>query len=126
MADLDVALVAADRRVWSGTASSVIVRTTEGDIGVLPGHAPAFSVLVPGLVQVRTSDGGAPLLAAIDGGFLSVSDNRVSLLAETVALAADVDVATAQEELRAAEQSGDADALRRAQARVAVATGSAR
>lgn len=122
MAELNVALVAADRQVWSGTARTVIARTTEGDLGVLPGHEPVFSVLVPGLVHVRKDD-GSDLLAAIDGGFLSVSTDRVSVLAESVALAEDLDTATVQNELRDAERSGDADVLRRAQARVAVATG---
>lgn len=124
MAQLSVALVAADREVWTGTASSVIARTTEGDLGVLPGHEPVLSVLLPGLVQVRpAADGGALFLAAIDGGFLSVADDRVSVLAETVTLAADIDASAAERELQEAQASGDQDAVRRSQARLAVATG---
>ncbi len=59
MADttLRVELVAADRLVWSGEATMVIARTTEGDIGVLPGHAPNLSLLVDGVVDIRTTEG---------------------------------------------------------------------
>ena len=83
MADsnLQVELVAADRLVWSGEATMVIARTTEGDIGILPGHAPNLSLLVDGVVDVRTTE-GETWVAAVSAGFLSVAHDRVSVLAE--------------------------------------------
>ena len=54
---LQVELVAADRLVWSGEAKMVIARTTEGDVGILPGHAPLLSLLVHGVVDVQTTEG---------------------------------------------------------------------
>jgi F-type H+-transporting ATPase subunit epsilon len=112
-ADLHVELVAAARTVWSGRASMVLARTTEGDIGILANHAPVLSVLVPGVVDLTTEDGDH-VVAAVDGGFLSVAANRVSILAERTTLAADVDVAAAQSDLEAARSEEGDDATLRA------------
>lgn len=100
-AALQVELVAADRTVWSGRASMVLARTTEGDVGILAHHAPVLSVLVPGVVDIHAEDGDH-VVAAVDGGFLSVAANRVSLLAERTTLAQEVDVAAARADLDAA------------------------
>ena len=122
MAVLNVALVAADREVWSGDASRVILTTVDGDIGILVDHAPVLAVLLPGLVQVLQHD-GSTLLAAVTGGFVSVNENRVSILTEQAELRDDIDAAAATEELRRAEQEGGTDLLRQARARVTVASG---
>ena len=125
MADqlLQVELVAADRRVWSGEATFVLARTTDGEIGILANHAPVLSVLVESAVMIR-GDGGEAQLAAVDGGFLSVADNRVSILAEQALLSDDIDSSQAREDLERAEgeSDDDEDAARRvrwAQARIA-------
>jgi F-type H+-transporting ATPase subunit epsilon len=76
-----VALVAADREVWSGEATVVNARTVDGDIGVMANHTPLLSVLAPGQVDVRTVDDGH-WVAAVDGGFISVANNEVRLLCE--------------------------------------------
>lgn len=83
---LRVELVAADRVVWSGDAKSVTVRTVEGDMGVLPGHAPVLSVMVAGVVTIHGVD-GQTVAATVDEGFVSVANNRVSVLAEHAELA---------------------------------------
>jgi F-type H+-transporting ATPase subunit epsilon len=81
-----VAIVSPDREVWSGTADMVVARTTEGEIGVMPGHIPLLGVLVPdGSVRVKT--GGTEIPVRVDGGFLSVTKEGVSVLAEAAALA---------------------------------------
>ena len=103
--DLHVELVAADRVVWSGDATIVIARTTEGEVGILANHAPLMSLMVPGVVEVR-SDGGDTIRAAVDSGFLSVAGNRVSILAEQAALADDIDAGQAQQALEEA-RGGD-------------------
>lgn len=118
---LHVALVAADRAVWTGEADMVIAKTIEGDIGVLPGHEPLLGVLVSGPVEIRSA-GGRALVAAIDGGFMSVAGDAVSILAEQAELADEIDRAGAEEELRRAEADGDEAAARRARARVGAAT----
>jgi len=105
--DLHVELVAADRVVWSGDATIVIARTTEGEVGILANHAPLMSLMVPGVVEVR-SEGGETIRAAVDSGFLSVGGNRVSILAENAALATEIDSGQAQKALDEA-RSGDMD-----------------
>ena len=105
-AALQVELVAADRTVWSRRASMVLARTTEGDVGILANHAPVLSVLVPGVVDIH-ADGEDHVVAAVDGGFLSVAGNRVSILAERTVLSHEVDVSSAQADLDAAEAADD-------------------
>ena len=74
---LHVALVVPDRELWSGDASMVIAKTTEGDIGVLTGRAPVFGVLAEGsLVEIVSGD-ETRVRAAVSGGFLSVADDKV-------------------------------------------------
>ncbi len=79
---LIVELVAADRKVWEGEATQVSARTLSGDMGILPGHTPLLGVLTEGEVRIK-SDGGW-LTAVVDGGFLSVDHDRVTIVAESV------------------------------------------
>ena len=120
--ELRVELVAPDRRVWSGTAQMVIARTSEGEIGILPGHEPVLALLVTGQVTVRTADDDS-VLAAVHGGFLSVSDDTVSILAEVAELPDEIDVARAESALGEVGEMGedDDDARRRAETRLRVA-----
>lgn len=118
MADsLQIELVAADRVVWSGQASMVIARTVEGDLGVLPNHAPLLSVLVPGVVEITPTE-GAPFKAAVEEGFLSVANNRVSILSEDAFLANEINLEAARADLATAESADDDAAARRAEARI--------
>ncbi len=83
---LHVELVAADRVVWSGEASSVIARTVEGDIGILSGHAPLLSLLAEAVVEIDAVDGGTEFFG-VDGGFVSVAKDQVSILSDVVTAA---------------------------------------
>jgi F-type H+-transporting ATPase subunit epsilon len=96
---LRVALVVPDRELWSGEASMVIAKTTEGDIGVLTGRAPVFGVLAEGsLVEIVSGD-ETRVRAAVSGGFLSVADDKVSILAAQAQLGPEVNADEAQREL---------------------------
>ena len=121
---LQVELVAADRTVWSGQATMVVAKTAEGDIGVLRNHMPVLSLLVDGVVEIDPVD-GERIFAAVDGGFLSVANNRVSILSEYAALSHEIDVAAARSELEAAqadsESDGAAERVKRAEARIRAA-----
>ncbi len=123
MAELHVELVAADHEVWSGAATMVIATTVDGDIGILPGHAPLLGVLPNGTVQIRT--GSQPVVAAVLGGFISMADDRVSILAEVAELADEIDVEGARREIEQARSSGDDEEFRatvqRAEARLRAA-----
>jgi F-type H+-transporting ATPase subunit epsilon len=114
---IQVELVAADRVVWSGQASEVLARTVSGDLGVLSGHAPLLSLLVPGVVEIRPIEGDV-VRAAVDEGFLSVSDNRVSILSEDAFLASEIDAAAVNAELEAAKADEDDISVRRAEAKL--------
>ena len=98
---LFVDVVAADRRVWEGEAISVIARTTEGDIGIMANHEPLLAILVPCAAEILTADGKREVLA-VDGGFISVADNRVSILSQYGRLAHEILVEEAERERRAA------------------------
>jgi F-type H+-transporting ATPase subunit epsilon len=80
---LKVELVSPTARVWSGEATSVSARTIEGDIGILSNHSPLFGVLVDGQVVIHGTNGDATEFK-VSGGFLSVANNRVSILTESV------------------------------------------
>jgi F-type H+-transporting ATPase subunit epsilon len=96
---MTVELVAVERRLWSGQATAVFTRTTEGEIGILPRHIPLLGELVPDcVVRIDTTD-GAQVFAAVQGGFLSVTGERVSILAEDAQLGHEVDVAAARAEM---------------------------
>ncbi|HHU09184.1 MAG TPA: F0F1 ATP synthase subunit epsilon [Intrasporangiaceae bacterium] len=82
MATLEVQLVAADRMVYEGEAKLVRARTLGGELGIMPGHQPLLGVLVEGEVRIN-SDAGVQI-AVIDGGFLSVDQDRVTIVAEDV------------------------------------------
>ncbi|MGJ7906971.1 F0F1 ATP synthase subunit epsilon [Actinopolyspora sp. H202] len=96
MAEMSVELVAVERRLWSGTATSVVAQTTEGVIGILPGHEPMLGQLVEGGVVKITTPDHETVTAAVHGGFLSTSNGVVSVLAESAELAQEIDVAAAR------------------------------
>jgi F-type H+-transporting ATPase subunit epsilon len=122
---LRAALVVPDRELWSGEARTVIAKTMEGDIGILTGHSPVFGILAEAsVVQILTED--AEVRAAVSGGFLSVADDRVSVLAAQAQLGEEVDIEEARRELATAlaeAQAGmeDSPAVRYARARLRAA-----
>ncbi|MDP9390454.1 MAG: F0F1 ATP synthase subunit epsilon [Actinomycetota bacterium] len=125
MATLQVELVAVERMIWSGEATMVIARTTEGELGLLPGHAALLGQLAEGGVVTIRTDSGDDVVVAAHGGFVSVSERGVSILAETAEIAGEIDVERAREALRRAEEAGDdpeaLNAARRAQSRLRAA-----
>ena len=110
---LHVEVVVADRQLWGGDAGMVIAKTLDGDIGVLTGHPPVLGILAEGSV-VRILDpengggaandpaSGGEVTAAVSGGFLSVADDRISILAVDAQLGSEVDKAAARADLEAA------------------------
>jgi F-type H+-transporting ATPase subunit epsilon len=104
---LHVMLVVPEGQVWAGDAERVVAKTLEGDIGVLSGHTPVLGILASGSI-VRILPEGAPagsgwVHAAVGGGFLSVADNQVSILAREASLGADVDKSAVRSELDTAD-----------------------
>jgi len=83
---LTVSVVSADESVWTGEASMVVARTTEGEIGILPGHEPLLAILAAGQVRVTSAD-GQQISADAEDGFLSVENDNVTVVARNAALA---------------------------------------
>ena len=79
---LRVEVVTPEKRIFSGEASMVSARTLEGDLGILPGHISLLGVLVDGEVVVKETNGQSTTFQ-IQGGFLSVNKDRVSILGES-------------------------------------------
>ncbi|MDF1490114.1 F0F1 ATP synthase subunit epsilon [Tessaracoccus caeni] len=95
---LQVQVVAADRRVWSGEAVNVIARTTEGDIGILPGHEPLMAVLTPSVAEIVGADGRTRIMA-VDGGFISVAQGGVSIISQEVRRAEEISLDSAERQI---------------------------
>jgi len=119
VAEMSVELVAVERQVWSGHAISVFAQTTVGELGVLPGHAPLLGELIEGgIVKITTTD-RETVTAAVFGGFLSVTGDKVSVLAEAAELAEEIDPQAARDVLAQTDAGADADSARaRATARL--------
>ena len=96
MAELDVEIVAVERKIWSGKATFVFTRTTSGEIGILPRHIPLLAQLVDD-AMVRVERGGDDdLRIAVDGGFMSVTDKGVIILAESAEFDFEIDADSAR------------------------------
>ena len=91
--------------IWSGEATGVFARTVDGELGILPHHAPLLGALEPGRIVRIEREGEDDLRVAVHGGFLSVGKDGVSVLAEMAETADEIDVARA----RAALDKADAD-----------------
>ena len=106
---LQVEVVIADRELWAGEANMVIAKTLEGDIGILTGHPPVLGILAEGsIVRILDPEGsaadgegasGGEVTAAVSGGFLSVADDRISILAVDAQLGTEVDTSAARSAL---------------------------
>ena len=126
MANLNVAVVSVDQKIWSGEAKSLIAKTTEGEIGILAGHEPVLSLLVNGVVRIEPID-GAKVAIAVHGGFVAMDTNEVRILAEVAELAQEIDLPRAEAALARAKAAGEESpeavaAAHRAETRVKAAT----
>ena len=116
-------LVSPEKLLRSGEVFMVVVPGTEGDFGVLPGHAPLVSTIRPGAIEVfATSMADVPERIFIDGGFAEVGPDGLTILAEGALPVAEIDVegtALALAEAREALRGATADMLTAAEKRVA-------
>ncbi|MCA2210521.1 MULTISPECIES: F0F1 ATP synthase subunit epsilon [Nocardia] len=113
---MTVDLVAVERKLWSGQASFVSAQTTEGQIGIMAGHEPLLGQLVEGGTVTIVPTEGERIVAAVHGGFFSVTADTVRVLAESADLAGEVDVDAARKVL--ADADADEAQLRAAQGQV--------
>ena len=100
---LQLEIVTPERLAYSDTVDSVVLPGAEGEMGVLPHHAPLLATL--GVGELRIRKGGEEEFFAIAGGFLQVRPDKVVVMAETADMASEIDLEKAQEARRKAEQA---------------------
>jgi F-type H+-transporting ATPase subunit epsilon len=109
---VEVHLVTPDREVWTGEVQMLIAHGTDGDVGILGGHAPLLVRLEIAPLRMQLDD-GSWIRAVVDGGFLHVSGDEVRTRADVLAagaeLAGEIDVAGARERLAEAERAASTD-----------------
>ena len=124
MAGLEVHLVTPEREVWAGEADFVTARGVDGDLGVLPGHAPLLAALAVGPVFIDA--GGSRTAVVVDGGFLHVAHEddvtRVDILAEHAVTSEELGGDDAESRERRAEELRAEDRLDEAREERAKAT----
>lgn len=99
---LNLEIVTPERKVFDDSVDAVSIPTTNGEIGVLPNHAPLISTLKPGILTI--SNRGASERMAIAGGFIEVSINKVSILADIAERADEIDIEAARAERESSER----------------------
>ena len=103
MAKLKLDIVTAERAVYSEDVDEVIAPGIDGELGILPEHAPLMTMLLPGMLTVKKD--GDELNLAVSGGFMEVRPERVIILADTAERAEEIDIARAEEARRRAEEA---------------------
>lgn len=104
MATLQCNVVSAKETIYSGEISMLIATGVEGEVGILPGHIPFITLLKPGTMQIKTSNGNDEMVY-VSGGVLEVQPHLVTVLADTAVRANDLDEAKILEARRHAEQN---------------------
>src|ERR1035437_7287810 len=102
MAKIKLDIVTAERTVLSDEIDILVAPGTEGQLGILPGHAPLMTMLTPGELMVRK--GGEESFYAVTGGFLEVRPDKIVVLADAAERAEAIDVARAEEARRRAQE----------------------
>jgi F-type H+-transporting ATPase subunit epsilon len=100
---LQLEIVTPERLAYSDTVDSVVLPGAEGEMGVLPNHAPLLATL--GVGELRIRKGGEEEFFAIAGGFVQVRPDKVVVMAEEADMAAEIDLEKAQEARREAERA---------------------
>ena len=130
MATMQLEIITAERQVYSGEVELVVAPGIEGQLGILPHHAPLMTALQPGEILIRTR--GDETYLAVTGGFMEVIGNKVTVLADACERSNEIDEARAQEAVerageRLARQESDLQlervvaSMRRAQVRLNIA-----
>ena len=103
MKTVTVNIVTPDGPVYDSEVAMVIAKTTSGEIGVLAGHIPMVAPLAIGAVKLRKADGSSEIVA-VNGGFIEIRPEKISILASAAEVASNIDLARAKAALTRAEQ----------------------
>jgi F-type H+-transporting ATPase subunit epsilon len=103
MATLHISIVTAERSLLEDDVDMVIAPGSEGELGILPMHAPLLTMVSPG--EIRLKKGAGESSFAVTGGFLEVRDNRVTILADAAERADEIDLARAEAAMKKAQEA---------------------
>lgn len=101
---LHVDVVSAEEQIYSGEAEFVVLPGIAGELGIYPRHTPLLSQIKAGIVRIKVPNQAEEVPVFVQGGFLEVQPDRVTVLADTAVRAADLDEAAIMEAKRAAEE----------------------
>lgn len=102
---MHVDVVSAEEEIFSGPATMLFAPGTMGDLGIMPRHAPLLTRIKPGEVRVVTEQGKEELVLYVSGGMLEIQPEAVTILADTITRADDIDEAAAKEAKKRAEKA---------------------
>jgi F-type H+-transporting ATPase subunit epsilon len=102
---IQVDVVSAEEQIYSGQAEFVVVPGVDGELGIYPRHTPLLTQIRPGALRIKLPNEAKEELVFVQGGFLEVQPNLVTVLADTAIRAKDLDEAKALEAKRAAEEA---------------------
>ena len=104
MATIKLEIVSPDKVVYTADISMLIVRSTGGELGILPNHAPLVTGLVPHAMRVRLGADRDEQLIAVAGGFMEVTPQKITVLATAAELPIDIDINRAQQAMERAKK----------------------
>ncbi len=124
---IHVDVVSAEREIYSGKSEMVVAPAEMGEVGIMPGHSPLITRLLPGEVRIQ-HEGQEEEILFVSGGFLEVQPSVVTILADTAERAPDIDAAEAEAAKRRAEKALEEQTsdLELAQAKAELAKATAR
>ena len=102
---IHVDVVSAEEQIYSGEAEFVILPGVLGELGIYPRHTPLFTQIKPGSVRIKPANSATEELVFVQGGFLEVQPDVVTVLADTAIRAKDLDEKAALEAKRVAEEA---------------------
>ncbi len=102
MATLKLEIITAERLVFSDDVNTVVAPGIEGELGILPHHAPLITMLKPGELLIRRD--GEEIYMSVSGGFLEIRPNKVIILADACERAEEIDIERAEEAKHRAEE----------------------
>jgi len=122
---IHVDVVSAEEQIFSGEAEFVILPGIMGELGIYPRHTPLLTQIKPGALRIKLPDQDKEELVFIQGGYLEVQPQRVTVLADTAIRAKDLDEVKALEAKKAAEQAlrdkSSVESIATAEAELAIA-----
>ncbi|MBO6304976.1 MAG: ATP synthase F1 subunit epsilon [Selenomonadaceae bacterium] len=102
MSTINLEVVSPDKKVFSGDISMLIFRSTDGELGILPKHAPLVAGMIPHVMRIRQEDGSESLMA-VAGGFVEVTPEKIAVLASAAEVPEEIDELRAEQSYKRAK-----------------------